>query len=49
MAEPVVQTVELTKRYGAQVAVDRLTLEVCEGEAFGFLGEVVLRLFPGCE
>jgi len=38
MAEPVVQTVELTKRYGAQVAVDRLTLEVCEGEVFGFLG-----------
>jgi len=38
MAEPVVQTIELTKRYGAQVAVDRLTLEVCEGEVFGFLG-----------
>ena len=38
MAEPVVQTVELTKRYGAQVAVDRLTLEVSEGEVFGFLG-----------
>ena len=38
MAEPVVQTIELTKRYGAQVAVDRLTLEVSEGEVFGFLG-----------
>jgi ABC-2 type transport system ATP-binding protein len=28
----------LTKRYGAQTAVDRLNLEVAEGEVFGFLG-----------
>jgi ABC-2 type transport system ATP-binding protein len=29
---------ELTKRYGAQAAVNRLSLEVAEGEVFGFLG-----------
>jgi ABC-2 type transport system ATP-binding protein len=29
---------ELSKRYGAQTAVDRLTLDVAEGEIFGFLG-----------
>jgi ABC-2 type transport system ATP-binding protein len=28
----------LTKRYGAQTAVDRLNLDVAEGEIFGFLG-----------
>lgn len=32
------QTEGLTKRYGSLVAVDHLTLEVYEGEIFGFLG-----------
>jgi ABC-2 type transport system ATP-binding protein len=35
---PAVETVGLTKRFGAFVAVDRLTLSVEEGEVFGFLG-----------
>jgi len=35
---PVIETAELTKRYGKQVAVNRLTLRVSEGEIFGFLG-----------
>jgi ABC-2 type transport system ATP-binding protein len=35
---PVVATHDLTKIYGRQVAVDRLTLAVNEGEIFGFLG-----------
>jgi ABC-2 type transport system ATP-binding protein len=34
----VIRMEELTKRYGAQTAVDRLSLEVREGEVFGFLG-----------
>ncbi len=34
----VVETHELTKRYGDLVAVDRLTLAVEAGEIFGFLG-----------
>jgi len=34
----VIRMEELTKRYGAQTAVDRLTLDVAEGEIFGFLG-----------
>jgi ABC-2 type transport system ATP-binding protein len=38
MADPLIETVELTKRYGTQVAVDRLTLAVRPGEIFGFLG-----------
>ncbi len=35
---PVIETEALTKAYGAQTAVDRLTLEIQEGEIFGFLG-----------
>jgi ABC-2 type transport system ATP-binding protein len=35
---PVVATEDLTKVYGHQVAVDRLTFTVNEGEIFGFLG-----------
>jgi ABC-2 type transport system ATP-binding protein len=33
-----VETVDLTKRFGEFVAVDRLTVSVEEGEVFGFLG-----------
>jgi ABC-2 type transport system ATP-binding protein len=37
--EPVViETRDLTKRYGQQIAVNRLALEVREAEIFGFLG-----------
>jgi ABC-2 type transport system ATP-binding protein len=33
-----IQTEHLSKRYGVQLAVDRLNLRVAEGEVFGFLG-----------
>jgi ABC-2 type transport system ATP-binding protein len=33
-----IELLELTKRYGSTLAVDRLTLEVQSGEIFGFLG-----------
>ncbi len=36
--ESIIETHQLTKRYGAQVAVNALTLEVAAGEIFGFLG-----------
>ena len=36
--ETVIETHELTKRYGAQAAVNRLTLQIGKGEIFGFLG-----------
>src|SRR3990170_3405138 len=36
--EPVIETHDLTKRYGTQVAVNRLNLQVGRGEIFGFLG-----------
>ncbi len=36
--ETVIRIEQLTKRYGAQTAVDNLSLEVAEGEIFGFLG-----------
>ena len=36
--ETVIKIEQLTKRYGAQTAVDNLSLEVAEGEIFGFLG-----------
>ena len=38
MPKPVLQIEDLTKRYGALTAVDQLSLEVVEGEVFGFLG-----------
>jgi ABC-2 type transport system ATP-binding protein len=36
--EIVIRMEELTKLYGAQTAVDHLTLSVAQGEIFGFLG-----------
>ncbi len=38
MPDVVLRTVDLTKRFGRQKAVDGLSLEVCEGDIFGFLG-----------
>lgn len=34
----VIQTTDLTKRYGSQTSVDRLTITVKQGEIYGFLG-----------
>lgn len=33
-----IRTENLTKKFGANLAVDRLSLEIAEGEVFGFLG-----------
>lgn len=38
MADLAIRTSGLTKRFGAQLAVDDLALEVAEGSVFGFLG-----------
>jgi ABC-2 type transport system ATP-binding protein len=38
MAEPVIETKKLTKRFGDFTAVDEITFEVQQGEIFGFLG-----------
>ena len=38
MKEPIIELVDLTKRYGEQTAVDRLTLRINRGEIFGLLG-----------
>jgi ABC-2 type transport system ATP-binding protein len=37
-ASPAIETAGLTKRYGARVAVDDLSLSVARGEIYGFLG-----------
>jgi ABC-2 type transport system ATP-binding protein len=34
----IIETRDLTKKYGQQIAVDRLSFQVQEGEIFGFLG-----------
>ncbi len=34
----IVETEDLTKKYGARTAVDRLNIQIEEGEVFGFLG-----------
>ncbi len=34
----IIETEKLTKKYGIQVAVNNLTLQIQEGEVFGFLG-----------
>ncbi|GAG18030.1 unnamed protein product, partial [marine sediment metagenome] len=36
--KPIIETQNLTKSYGGQVAVNDLTFAVEEGEIFGFLG-----------
>lgn len=38
MAEPVIRTENLTKRFGSFTAVDAVTFSVAPGEIFGFLG-----------
>ena len=38
MPEPVIKTVNLTKRYGSLVALSNLNLEIQEGDCFGFIG-----------
>jgi len=38
LPSPVLKTTELTKRFGRFTAVDRLSIEVNEGDVFGFLG-----------
>jgi ABC-type multidrug transport system ATPase subunit len=38
MSELVVQTTELTKKYGDRLAVDRVSMTVRRGEVYGFLG-----------
>ena len=36
--QPIIETERLTKRYGLQMAVNELNLQILEGEVFGFLG-----------
>jgi ABC-2 type transport system ATP-binding protein len=38
MSRPVIEASALTKRYGVQLAVDRLDLRIDKGEVFGLLG-----------
>jgi ABC-2 type transport system ATP-binding protein len=38
MAEAIVETENLSKHFGAEVAVDQLTFEVPQGSIFGFIG-----------
>jgi ABC-2 type transport system ATP-binding protein len=38
MTETALQTEQLTKRFGARIAVDRLTMSVERGDIYGFLG-----------
>ena len=38
MSDTALQTEELTKRFGARTAVDRLTIRVARGDIYGFLG-----------
>src|SRR5262245_19225996 len=38
MAAPILEVTELVKRYGATLALDRVSLQISEGELFGLLG-----------
>jgi drug efflux transport system ATP-binding protein len=38
MTGPAIEAVELTRRFGSFVAVDRISFEIRAGEVFGFLG-----------
>ena len=39
MDNKVLEIKHLTKRYGAKVAVDDLSLDVCAGDIYGFIGQ----------
>ena len=39
MDNNVLEIKHLTKRYGAKVAVDDLSLDVCAGDIYGFIGQ----------
>jgi ABC-2 type transport system ATP-binding protein len=39
MSEVILQTEDLTKRYGRRLVVDRLSLTIEQGDIFGFLGQ----------
>ena len=39
MDNKVLEIRHLTKRYGAKVAVDDLSLDVCAGDIYGFIGQ----------
>ena len=53
MGEPAIRALDLTKHFGSVVALDHLTLDVEQGEVFGFLGpngagkSTTLRLLLG--
>ena len=36
--QTIIETVGLTKRYGAKIAVNKLNLRINQGEVFGLLG-----------
>jgi ABC-2 type transport system ATP-binding protein len=38
MSAPILEVIDLHKRYGATVALDRVTFQVAQGEMFGLLG-----------
>ena len=38
MSAPAIETIGLTKRYGATLALDALDLAVARGEVYGYLG-----------
>ncbi|RAL23423.1 ABC transporter ATP-binding protein [Thermoflavimicrobium daqui] len=38
MAEMIIQTLQLTRKYGDRISVNRLNMQVKEGEIYGFLG-----------
>src|SRR5262249_53071951 len=38
MAEPVLEAIDLTKRYGSAIGLDGLTLTLSQGDVLGFLG-----------
>ena len=53
MTQPIISTRDLTRRFGTQVAVDSLNLEILQGEIFGLVGpdgagkSTALRLICG--
>ena len=53
MSEVILQTQELTRRYGRTVALDRATLSVEKGQIFGLVGRngagktTLIRLISG--
>lgn len=48
MTEYIIETKDLTKRFGKDVAVNSVNMKIERGQIYGLLAEMVLEKLPQC-